>query len=66
MLPWRNAARSKIGVPIIAMTSPIPWLMLFANSSPVDCVHFGKVSGSSTTFIAPHHQRAPSDSANQK
>ena len=32
-----------------------PWLILFANSSPVDCVHIGKASGSSMTFIA----RAP-------
>ncbi len=55
VLPWRNAAKSRIGVPIIAPTSPIPWLILFASSSPADCVHLGKASDSSTTFIALRH-----------
>src|SRR5437762_885781 len=55
MLPWRNAARSRIGVPIIAPRNPIPWLILFASSSPADCVHLGKANDLSTTFIALPH-----------
>jgi hypothetical protein len=47
-----SAAKSKIGVPINAATNPIPWLILFANSSLGDCVHFGKTDNSSTAFIA--------------
>jgi hypothetical protein len=37
---------------MIAPANPIPWLILLASSSPVDCVHLGKASGSSTPFIA--------------
>jgi hypothetical protein len=51
-LPPLSAAKSKIGVPINAATNPIPWLILFANSSLGDCVHFGKTDSSSTAFIA--------------
>src|SRR6266550_7237904 len=54
MLLWCNAARSRIGVPIIAPTSPIPWLILFATSSPADCVQIGKGSDSLVT-LRPHN-----------
>ena len=55
MFPWWNAARSRIGAPMIAPTSPIPWLMPFATSSPADCVQFRKGSDSSIAFIARDH-----------
>ena len=38
-------------MPTITPTSPIPWLIPFATSSPADCVQFRKGSDSSTTFI---------------
>jgi hypothetical protein len=46
---------------MIAPTSPIPWLIPFASSSPVDCVHLGKASGSARAFIAGIMQRASSN-----
>src|SRR6266700_4997695 len=55
MLLWCNAARSRIGVPIIAPTRSIPWLIPFATSSPADCVQIGKGSDSSIAFIARDH-----------
>ena len=42
-------------MPIIAPTSPIPWLIPFATSSPADCVQFRKGSDSSIAFIARDH-----------
>jgi hypothetical protein len=66
MLAWWNAARSRIGVPIIAPTSPIPWLILFASSSPADCLRLGKASDWSITFIDRAIQRTPTDFAKQK
>ena len=55
MSPWWNAARMRIGVPMIAPISPIPWLIPFATSSAADCVQFGKGSDSSIAFIARDH-----------
>src|ERR1700720_4121534 len=34
-----------------AAINPTPWLMLFASSSPLDCVHSGKERNSSATLI---------------
>src|SRR5262249_38655935 len=55
MLPWWDAAISRIGVPIIAPTSPIPWLIPFATSSPADWVQFPKGSDLLIAFIARDH-----------
>src|SRR2546430_12791010 len=46
---------------MIAPANPTPWLILFASSSPVDCVHLGKTIDSSTTFIITIMQRASSN-----
>src|SRR5262249_10189161 len=54
MLPWWTAVKTRIGVPIIAPTRPIPWLIPLATSSPADCV-FRKGSGSSSSLISRHH-----------
>src|SRR4030095_13563118 len=50
-LPWENAAIRRIGVPMIAPTRPIPWLIPFATSSAVDCVQIRNGSDSSVAFI---------------
>src|SRR5262245_8279233 len=65
--PWWNAARRRIGVPMIAPTSPIPWLIPFATSSPYDCGQLRKGSDSSMAFIDTRSCNAYSaDFAKQK
>ena len=54
-------------MPMIAPTSPIPWLIPFATSSPADCVQFRKGSDSSIAFIARDHAtHIDADFAKQK